>query len=150
VKYGGVGHHLYYVFKQQRIQWIKSAYLVIASLYIVSVSLPKLAIIYIYLQIFMDRLSRLCCWATVFVLVVGPATGVFLIAFQCTPVGYLWNKTIPGGHCIDQALFFRYGSLPNIITDVVMLILPIPLIWTLRASVKVKIGLLLTFLVGSM
>jgi hypothetical protein len=45
---------------------------------------------------------------------------------------------------------FRYGSIPNIVTDVVMLILPMPLIWGLHVSTKVKIGLLVTFLLGSM
>jgi hypothetical protein len=45
---------------------------------------------------------------------------------------------------------FRYGSIPNIVTDVMMLILPMPLIWSLHVSPKVKIGLLVTFLLGSM
>jgi hypothetical protein len=150
VKYGGVGRHLHYVSKQQRIEWLKSTYLAIPLLYIFSVSLPKLAIIHIYLQIFTDKYLRLCCWATGAILVIGPVALIPAIALQCRPAGYLWNKSIPGGHCVNQAHLIRYASLPNVVTDVFMLIIPIPLTWTLHASVKVKIGLLLTFLVGSL
>jgi hypothetical protein len=116
----------------------------------VSASLPKLAVISIYLGIFQDRVSRWCCWAVGLVLCVGPAVSVPMLAFQCRPVAYLHDKTIPGGRCWNQALMFRYGSIPNIVTDVVMLILPMPLIWGLHVSFKVKIGLLFTFLLGSM
>jgi hypothetical protein len=45
---------------------------------------------------------------------------------------------------------FRYGSIPNLVTDVVVLILPLPLVWGLHVSSKEKIGLLVTFLLGSM
>jgi hypothetical protein len=116
----------------------------------VSASLPKLAVISIYLGIFQDRVSRWCCWVVGLVLCVGPAVSVPMLAFQCRPVAYLHDKTIPGGRCWNQALMFRYGSIPNIVTDVVMLILPMPLIWGLHVSFKVKIGLLFTFLLGSM
>ena len=150
MKRGGVGRHLQYVPKQQRIQWLKTVYIATPSLYITSASLPKLAVICMYLKIFVDRYQRLCCWTVAVILTVGPIVTVLFVAFQCTPTAYLWNKTIPGGHCFNQAHMFRYGSLPNIITDVAMLVLPMPLIWNLHASVKVKIGLLITFFLGSM
>lgn len=63
---------------------------------------------------------------------------------------YLWNKKIPGGRCISQAYLFRYGSIPNIVTDVPLLILPMPLVWKLHVSAKVKAGLFVTFLLGGM
>jgi hypothetical protein len=150
VRYGGVGRHLQYVPKPERIQWLKSSYVAAPAVYIVSASLPKLAVICIYLQIFVDRASRICCWTIVSVLVLGPVITVPIVGLQCRPVAFLWNKTIPGGHCFNQAYMFRYGSVPNIITDVAMLVLPMPLIWNLHTSLKVKVGLLITFLLGSM
>ncbi|RDW81554.1 uncharacterized protein DSM5745_05111 [Aspergillus mulundensis] len=32
--------------------------------------------------------------------------------------------TIQGGHCIDVTLFYRWGSMPNILIDIAMLFLP--------------------------
>jgi hypothetical protein len=151
VKLGGVGHHIHYITKAQRIHSIKAIYMASAAIYLVSVSLPKLAVVCIYLQIFMDKPSRICCWAIVFALVVGPIICTGLIIFQCTPINFLWNKTLPhGGHCFNPATMWRYGSLPNIITDVMMLVLPMPLIWKLHTSMKVKVGLSITFVLGSM
>ncbi|OAG06095.1 uncharacterized protein CC84DRAFT_1044209, partial [Paraphaeosphaeria sporulosa] len=149
VKRGGVGRHLQYVPKEQRIEWLKSVYVAAPSLYIISAVLPKLAVISMYLKIFQSKFSRACCWVVVFVLVATPLACVPVIICQCRPLEYLWNKTIPGGHCVNQALMFRYGSLPNIITDVAMLLLPMPLVWNLHSSSKVKFGLFITFLIGS-
>ncbi|EDO04437.1 hypothetical protein SS1G_06920 [Sclerotinia sclerotiorum 1980 UF-70] len=70
---------------------------------------------------------------------------------QCAPLAYLWNKSgHPGGHCFDTGAFWRYGSLPNLITDLAMLVLPLPCIWRLKLSQKDKVGLLFTFITGSM
>ncbi|KAJ4296423.1 hypothetical protein N0V90_006468 [Kalmusia sp. IMI 367209] len=149
VKRGGVGRHLQYVPKHERIEWLKSVYIAAPSLYATSASLPKLAVISMYLKIFSDRISRMCCWAVVFILAAFPIVSVPIIACQCRPIEFLWNKSIAGGHCVNQAYMFRYGSIPNIVTDVVMLILPMPLVWNLHASNKVKLGLFVTFLLGS-
>lgn len=66
-------------------------------------------------------------------------------------MSYLWDKSQLHGWCIPQEPHLRYGtSLTDIVTDVVMLILPIPLVWNLQTSRKVKIGLMVTFLTGSM
>ena len=44
---------------------------------------------------------------------------------------------------------YKYWSVPNIVTDVVMLILPMPVIWRLKISRAQKAGLTVTFLLGS-
>ena len=68
----------------------------------------------------------------------------------CTPLDYLWDKSIARGHCINVAAFYRYAPMPNIFTDLAMLLLPLPLIWRLQTSRSTKIGLTFTFLTGSM
>lgn len=68
----------------------------------------------------------------------------------CKPIKYNWDKTIPGGHCGDLNGIFRWTSLPNLITDIAMLILPLPMIWKLHTGLSQKIGLSPTFVTGSM
>lgn len=67
---------------------------------------------------------------------------------MCTPLEYLWNKTIVGGRCVDINLFYRISAFPNIATDEFMLALPLPVVWKLQTSQKVKIGLTITFATG--
>jgi hypothetical protein len=61
-----------------------------------------------------------------------------------------WNPTIPGARCWNKRIYATWITVPNFITDIWMMILPVPIIWNLGAPKRVKIGLLLTFLVGSM
>jgi hypothetical protein len=74
----------------------------------------------------------------------------FSAIFQCWPVEYVWDKSIEGGHCVNQNALFQFWSVPNIATDTAMLVLPMPTIWNLQMSKIQKLGLTFTFLLGSM
>lgn len=69
--------------------------------------------------------------------------------FQCTPFNYNWNKTIPGGHCFNVVAFALSSSAPNIVTDLIVIFLPIRTVIELKVSRGRKIGLMLIFLTGS-
>lgn len=119
-------------------------------LYLAAVVFPKLAILAIYLRVFTQPRFRIVCYLLAAVLVanwIGTTVAGLLI---CRPLRYLWDHSIPGGHCFDINAWFRWASLVNIVTDVVMLILPLPVIWVLHTSKNVKIGLTITFATGSM
>ena len=68
---------------------------------------------------------------------------------QCFPMEKAWNPNVPGW-CNNLEAHLVYGGLPNTATDIAMLILPIPTIWKLKAERHVKVGLMATFLVGSL
>jgi hypothetical protein len=112
--------------------------------------LPKLGILCIYLRIFIDRPSRWICYALFVILALHSVVVAIMNIFICVPVAFMWDKRIGGGRCLNQALAVRYGSLTNIVTDVVMLVLPLPMVYRLKACIRVKLGVLATFLLGSM
>ena len=69
----------------------------------------------------------------------------------CVPVRFFWNKDISGGRCpLDVNKFYLSGSIFNMITDIMVLSLPLPTVWNLQISVKKKIGLSFVFLLGSL
>ena len=74
----------------------------------------------------------------------------FTVIFQCTPVNYLWGKTIPGGHCFDSGILVIVGGALNAVTDVLMLILPIPVLWKLQMSTRKKWTVSAIFLMGGL
>jgi hypothetical protein len=83
--------------------------------------------------------------------VLGHGSGVFFAAvFQCSPVQYTWDKTIVGGSCFNQQAFYRYVSLPNILTDFVILIMPMPVVWKLQTRLTHKVALTGVFLLGGL
>jgi hypothetical protein len=71
---------------------------------------------------------------------------MFTAIFQCSPIAYAWDKSIKRGTCINELNYFRWISLPNVITDLAMLILPLPLVWKLHTSSGQKVGLTVIFI----
>ena len=75
---------------------------------------------------------------------------IFVVSFWCKPLAYSWDKTVAGGTCIDQLAYFRYNTIPNILIDGAMLVLPLPSVWKLQTSTTQKLGLTVIFLTGIM
>ncbi|KAF2791430.1 hypothetical protein K505DRAFT_309506 [Melanomma pulvis-pyrius CBS 109.77] len=74
---------------------------------------------------------------------------VFLIVVtQCRPLHGFWDKTIPAVCSVDSYKFFYGNSVPNIITDALLILTPLPAIWALRLQLQQKISLSGIFLLG--
>ncbi|KAE8373315.1 hypothetical protein BDV26DRAFT_301162 [Aspergillus bertholletiae] len=142
IKYGGVGLHQVRV-EQMDITmlttWAKSL-LVVSFVYIWSVVFPKLSILYLYLALFgISKPSRIVCYAT----------GILVVAnaIANTAAGFALCRI--ERHCFNINDWFRYARVVNIVSDVILLILPIPHIYRLQSSTRLKAGLFFTFLLGS-
>jgi hypothetical protein len=69
--------------------------------------------------------------------------------FQCTPIAKAWNPTI-AGHCINLKGSFIGNAVPNILTDMAILTLPMPQVWRLHTTLVQKCQLSIIFLLGSL
>jgi hypothetical protein len=147
-----IGHHLLWVKKHEPLTLITFAKLDVAleMLFTLSFTFPKLAILCLYLNIFVERWQRRAVFVLLFCVIgSGVGTGVTTMV-QCIPLQYLWDKKgHPGGHCLDKNTFWQYSTLPNVIIDFAMFFLPIPCILKLQLSKKEKAGLGVTFMTGS-
>ncbi|KAF2476667.1 uncharacterized protein BDR25DRAFT_154105, partial [Lindgomyces ingoldianus] len=153
---GGVGYHRSVVEQSaSKIRVLAKMAIVLPIFYLPAAALPKLSIICLYLRIFHKQtnpIQRKICWITA-ILVVANCIGSMIPAFvACRPLSYLWMERKPGDptHCIDFNAWYRWGSIMNVITDIVMIFLPIPVIWKLSSSRSVKISLSITFALGSL
>lgn len=82
--------------------------------------------------------------------VVGYNIGVmFPLIFACTPVQKTWDLTVLEGSCIDRTPVFIATAVLNMVTDICLLVLPIPMIAKLQMSRAKKVGLICMFGVGS-
>ncbi|KAL9109957.1 MAG: hypothetical protein Q9227_005480 [Pyrenula ochraceoflavens] len=73
---------------------------------------------------------------------------IFSSFFLCRPFAFNWDQTIPGGSCGNQVLSYQITGVLNLLTDVVVLLLPMPYIWKLQLRLSRKIALTATFSVG--
>ncbi|MCJ1403834.1 hypothetical protein MMC11_007057 [Xylographa trunciseda] len=151
VTVAGVGRHLAEVVTyhpDQLVSWEKSLY-ALEWLYLSSIALPKISIVALYLRIFTSRTARITCYILIFVIVANWISFIFASTFQCSPIAFQWDKTIAGGTCFNIEAAFKASGAPNIATDAVILVLPIPTVWRLKASWVRKAGLMIVFLTGS-
>jgi hypothetical protein len=64
--------------------------------------------------------------------------------FICSPIKAFWDDSVHGS-CLEQRKIFIADTTVGLVTDFIILILPIPLIWSLHAplSKKMRISVLL-------
>lgn len=110
----------------------------------------KMSILLLYLRIYrINRPFRYATYATMFIVFSYLFSNIWTQLFGCHPFEKEYNKKIPG-HCIDYIKAdYAYGAL-NIITDLIIFVLPLPMIWQLHLNLKEKIGISLIFMVGSL
>lgn len=152
VKNAGVGYHMTYLIRTDPMKaTIWGKYLVaISTLYFGSVNIPKLAILALYRRLFPKKNIRIVIHVLMGVLFALTVSTIVTVSVACRPYAANWHSAMPGDVCINREAFFIWGSIPNIVTDIVMLIVPIPVVWNLHTTTRLKIGLTATFAIGSL
>lgn len=110
----------------------------------------KISILLLYLRLFStNRRTR----TAAYMLIAFIAAYLFALEtsllFGCRPLRKLSNSEIPGT-CINRNQHMLAQASLNIISDLFVLALPIPIALRLRVSTRQKIGVLILFGVGSM
>ena len=65
----------------------------------------------------------------------------------CRPVAYNWNKSIDGT-CKDPSLGYLLAAITNLLIDVIIVFLPLPLLWKLQMQLTKKIAITGMFSLG--
>ncbi|KAJ5426752.1 hypothetical protein N7465_001822 [Penicillium sp. CMV-2018d] len=110
----------------------------------------KTSILVFYLTL--TRNQKVFQWANYVTLFVVNAAGFALTmvnVFQCRPIGAVFLSHLPAdANCTDIVTLYLSSSPVNIITDIVILLLPMPLLTKMRLPFKQKIILVITFSFG--
>ncbi|GME34854.1 putative pth11-like integral membrane protein [Neofusicoccum parvum] len=67
--------------------------------------------------------------------------------FTCTPVRKFWNRPLPGT-CINIAAYYYITIAMNILTDIAIIVIPIPALVKLNVPTNQKYGLIFAFGLG--
>lgn len=109
----------------------------------------KLSILHLYIRIFPDPIFRKMCYITA-ALSLAYFVMVFAETFAfCRPISYNWDKSIEG-RCIDPTLAYLFAGITNFFLEVIIVILPMPMLWRLRMSVTKKLGTSAMFSLGAL
>ncbi|KAI2622128.1 hypothetical protein GGS26DRAFT_567842 [Hypomontagnella submonticulosa] len=87
------------------------------------------------------------------VFTIGLMIAIFItVIFQCQPISYFWKRiTDPTlqGKCIDTGIFYVTTAGLTIFTDVLVLALPFWIFMGLKMAPKVKLAIMVVFLLGA-
>ena len=63
----------------------------------------------------------------------------------CVPIAFAWDITIPGGHCANRDAGYLAVGVIDAVTDLFILILPLPMIYKLQIPRMKQISLAVIF-----
>jgi len=143
----GLGRHLWDVPFKNLSQAIE--YLTIAEfVYLVLAGTIKLSVLLFYRRVFAPSRPTLhfIDGGIIFVLVTYTA---FLLAtiFECTPIRKGWDASTPG-HCYRPKILPYFSGAMNVVTDLYVLIVPVPALLRLQMDFKRKLRVMAVFSLG--
>ena len=114
-----------------------------------ALALPKLSFLGVYFRILFKKSHRLAVWI-VAAFISGNAIATFFVSIlMCSPISAAWTLA-PSGRCIDIETFLIYCCVYNLVTDIILMLLPIPLIAELQVNRSQKLRLYFMFSLGAM
>jgi hypothetical protein len=113
-----------------------------------SVCLVRVSMLLFYIQLFRISNWRIVFWIFVALNVSSLTSIICSTLLVCRPLAYSYDKSIAGGHCGDILKLQLFTAIWNLLMDVAIVVLPMPIVWTLKMRTKKKVGVSLMFGMG--
>ncbi len=112
--------------------------------------ITKTSILIFYLRLSRNtvKLLRIASYVTLAVVNIAGIVLTFLNVFQCKPVSAVFDGSGSSAQCIPLVTLYLASAPVNIITDLAILVLPIPVLTGMRLPQKQKTILVFTFALG--
>ncbi|KAI3584159.1 hypothetical protein IWW34DRAFT_721715 [Fusarium oxysporum f. sp. albedinis] len=107
----------------------------------------KLSVLSFYLRIFVHRNLRLYAKLSMGFISLWTLGNVLQVFLICRPFAASYDPTVKGTCGNQVSSFIAIGAF-NAITDVLILSLPLPVLWSLQARTCTKVGLTIIFSIG--
>ncbi|KAL2813881.1 integral membrane protein [Aspergillus granulosus] len=137
-KYGG-GYHYTDVSEEHLVLFRKFCYIA-TVLYCPMALLVKIALLSILIRIFSPYKNKI-----LFIYIFLGALCVYYIIAEivkirmCDPVPAYWTQDDPNASCLDQQAALIADSVISVVSDLLILLLPLPLTWSLQMSRNKKL-----------
>ncbi|ESZ99267.1 hypothetical protein SBOR_0308 [Sclerotinia borealis F-4128] len=124
-------------------------------LQIPALGLVKLSLIFFYRRVFSRNAAprfNIVTWFMICIIIIWTLSFFFSILFICgTDFSAYWTSTIvEKAHCVDTDKLHNAFAISDVVTDFVIISLPVPMIFGLHLTVARKIGILAIFSLGAL
>lgn len=121
--------------------------------YVITCMVAKISIITTLLRITVDRVHDWILYGAMSLAAIVGLIFLFFTIFQCTPVNYFWERISIKGHCVDTQTLIDIAYLYSVgaaVTDLIIGLLPVALIWNLRMNRRTKVAIVGILGIGCM
>lgn len=102
-----------------------------------------------YLRLTQQPAYRKICYATIGYILVSAFGMLLANTVTCTPLRGGWDKSPElGVKCADTSAYLYFYMSMNVVTDAMLVLLPIPILLRLQIHSKTKYGLVAMFACG--
>lgn len=116
----------------------------------VAVTFIRASVLALYIRIFRTRSFRMTCYVVHGMNAAFGAATILGACLICQPLSYNWDHSIRGGYCGDQRSLDLFIGIFNLIMDVTVVVLPMPVLWGLQMAMGKKLVLSGMFGLGIM
>ncbi|KAL1868061.1 SNARE-binding exocyst subunit S6 [Diaporthe australafricana] len=121
------------------------------SFYLAVLILTKISILFFYLRIFPQRRFRWTCYGVMAWVATSGIIFIFMQIFQCVPVPFVWEGWLGtfGPHgCLNVNALTYTAAAFSITQDIVILVMPLPLLWNLNTGLRQRVDIGIMFSLG--
>ncbi|GME29056.1 hypothetical protein GTA08_BOTSDO09187 [Neofusicoccum parvum] len=144
----GLGTHLADVDPSKQDMFIR-VMIAAGTLYNTVMLACKLSILLLYRRLFPIQNFTKRWWCVAIFTISYSVVVAVASAFGRTPVAAKWYISETGDSCPSKWAFYVANAAFNLISDIFILILPLPVIWNLSLELRQKITLFILFALGS-
>ncbi|KAK1765295.1 integral membrane protein [Phialemonium atrogriseum] len=119
-------------------------------IYQIGVSFFKIALLVSYLRLFKgtnQMTYRRLVWGCIVLVFAAHLACTFALVFACSPIDKSWNP-LKEGSCLPSGPSFRAYAIVTILCDVIVAVLPVPVLLRLNIHKNKKVALIGIFLLG--
>ena len=117
--------------------------------YICVQSLAKMSILLFYGRVFPLKWFQGTLYVSIAFVLLHFIVFLMILTFQCTPVAFVWDRSLQG-KCLPITAVSYVGGGLAIFEDMFILALPIPCLYKLQMSRRKRITLCVMFSIGSL
>ncbi|KAK4230138.1 hypothetical protein QBC38DRAFT_357712 [Podospora fimiseda] len=125
-------------------------------LYVIALGLVKMSLLISYLRLGPDRWARHAIYFLMFTVIGLTLATMFVCIFECWPPSLYWKlsaefSSLAAKKCMNDTsrkIFFQANGIINIVQDIGIYLLPIPILWKLQVPRRQKFAMLFLFSVG--
>ena len=109
----------------------------------------KASILFQYLRVFTQRNIRIACYCLIGFLATYGTWTILSAWLNCVPVEKFWNPSVPG-YCMSKAGLWFSNAAVHIVTDIMIIVFPMPVLKRLNLPRKQKIAVMAVFALGTL